>query len=471
MAIKQRIEFASDAAYFGGFLQALIDESGVVASLEQRGAEITLYIEDSEPSTLEQFVQNTQKYLPHSLFLGEIESSWQEEYLPQERFISPSYPISLCQKCLRELHDPASSEYLNQDLVCRDYSNEDGVVFEDPHYYSPHYTKGSSLLVVDPQALSKLFSLTQKEIETLYSIEKPSLKVRIADSTLMEICGSEFIAIKAPSTLKSTLVALNAKESEIEYLFFMPQELLEVAVSKESVRVIRDALGVSRSLERFVEEPLLNRFVNIAMELERGEKTLGAYLNQKGEVAFFYRDTKEHKRLFSFNPFDLDTILCKMREDATQKRLLANFFAAYPLLERRLQESSKLDIFELLATILELDIESYDALSSCSLLFYGNGGLKIDMNFKDGNFDYAAMVGSVMSFRLAGTPKDYLAYSIFEAFADMIIATLLQLKAKYGVEQFVMMGAMFENSVLYSRVLSRFSQHKPHFSKGFALDD
>jgi len=36
MAIKQLIEFVSDAAYFAGFLQALIDESGVVASLEQK---------------------------------------------------------------------------------------------------------------------------------------------------------------------------------------------------------------------------------------------------------------------------------------------------------------------------------------------------------------------------------------------------------------------------------------------------
>jgi len=76
-----------------------------------------------------------------------------------------------------------------------------------------------------------------------------------------------------------------------------------------------------------------------------------------------------------------------------------------------------------------------------------------------------------MSFKLALTPKDYLAYSIFEAFADMSVATLMRLKTKYGVEQFVMMGDMFENSVLYSRILSRFSQYNPHFSKGFALDD
>ena len=65
----------------------------------------------------------------------------------------------------------------------------------------------------------------------------------------------------------------------------------------------------------------------------------------------------------------------------------------------------------------------------------------------------------------------YLAYSIFEAFADMSITTLNQLKSKFKCENFVMMGDMFQNSVLYSRILSKFQLSNPYFSKSFAIND
>lgn len=471
MAIKQVIEFASDARYFGGFLQALIEESGIVGSVEQQEGSITLCIQENDPAILEQFVLSTQKYLPHSFFLGEIQSFSNQEFLAKTSFSSPSYKISPCQKCLQALSDPASEDYLNQDLICKHYMNSDALVFEDAHYYSPHYTEGSALLVVDPQTVSELFLMTQKERETLFSIEKPSLKVRIADTALQEICKKEFISIQAPSSVKSALVALNAKESGVEYLFFAPIKSLEVAVSKENVRIIRDTLGLSKSLQNLQSDPVLNRFVNIAQELDPKQKKVGVYLSQKGEVCFLYHDQKESKKLFSFSPFDAQAVLYEMQENETQQRLLEHFFAKYPSIATKLDHNKKLGIFEFFATLLDLDLQTYDALSESSLLFYGNGGLKIDMNFSDGNFDYPAMVGSFMSFKLADTPTHYLAYSLFEAFGDMVIATLMQLRSKYNAEQFVMMGSMFENSVLYSRILSRFSQYNPYFSKGFALDD
>ncbi len=103
--------------------------------------------------------------------------------------------------------------------------------------------------------------------------------------------------------------------------------------------------------------------------------------------------------------------------------------------------------------------------------FRGNGGLKIDMHYIEGGFDYVSLVGSVMSFKLAETDEHYLAYSIFEAFGDLAISTLNQLKTKFKIHNFIMLGDMFDNSVLYSRILSKFGMQKPYFSKSYALDD
>lgn len=130
-----------------------------------------------------------------------------------------------------------------------------------------------------------------------------------------------------------------------------------------------------------------------------------------------------------------------------------------------------MNLFETIATILELQEKGFQSVCDKGYEFRGNGGLKIDTNFIEDGFDYASLVGSVMSFKLAGVEEHYLAYSLFEALADMSISTLNQIKEKFKIQNFVMMGEMFENSVLYSRILSKFQLSNPYFSKDIALDE
>ena len=93
------------------------------------------------------------------------------------------------------------------------------------------------------------------------------------------------------------------------------------------------------------------------------------------------------------------------------------------------------------------------------------------MNFIDDKFNYATLISSVISFILAGANSDYISYSIFEAYADMAISVTNQLKRKFNIENIIIMGDMFENSVVYSRILTKMQLSKPFFSKKFALDD
>jgi len=474
MAIEQIIQYNSDSRYFAGFLQAMIKESAIVGSVSQNGGSIVLKLDESDEKALENFAALSNKYLAHSLFLGEIQTLHVSTNNPKTDVTSPAYEISACPRCLEALSDPSSQEYLNDALTCKHYSNSEnasGTGFYDTKYYSPHYTQGSTLLVVDPKNVHKLFLMTEDEIQALFSIEKPVLKVTIKDETLKEISGKKFINIKSPHSIKSNLVALNARESEVDYLFFQESDDLKIVVVQKNITLIRDARGLGKKLQNFSQERVTNRFLNIAQEAGFTKASLCANLSSRDGISFLVSNETGAKKVIKFQPFVLGDVLELMAKDTNKSRLLPNFALKYPHIMQELAEHEAYDAFETIAAILELKEKSFEAVSDKSLEFYGNGGLKIDANFSEQGFDYVSFLGSIMSFKLANTEEHYLAYSIFEALGDMAIQTLLQLKIRFKTEPIVMMGDMFENSVLYSRILSKFATSNPYFSKGFALDE
>jgi len=469
MAIKQTIKYNSDNEYIAGFLQTIINDSELNASVSKTEKEITLLIDENDPEALERFSQNTQKHLPYSVFIGDIDTTQQEELdVNKSSFKSKNYNIALCPKCLLKLTDPASENYLDDSLICDHYSNSGNKDFKDVHNYSAHYTKGDTLLVVDTSKLDKLFYLTQNEVDALLSIEKPTIKVTIKDEDLKSFTKENFIYIKSPNTMKSTLSALNAKESGLEYLFFKEFDTFKASITKDQLLIIKDTLGLSNKLSSLNENSVLNRFLNIAQEAAI-KRALGVNLSAENSISFLVTDKDQTNIALNFGKFDLKKILDEFAEK--KPKLLSNLNEKYPQLLNELNQNPQYDFFEALSTILELDDKGYDSLSNKSLEFHGNGGLRIDTFFKEDGFDFASFVGSVISFKLGGSDDHYLAYSIFEALADMAISALNQLKDKYKISNFIMMGNMFENSVLHSRIISKFSQANPYFPKALPIDD
>jgi len=469
MAIKQTIKYNSDNEYIAGFLQTIINDSELNASVSKTQKEITLLIDENDSEALERFSQNTQKHLPYSVFIGDIDTTQQEELdVNKSSFKSKNYNIALCPKCLLKLTDPASENYLDDSLICDHYSNSGNKDFKDVHNYSAHYTKGDTLLVVDTSKLDKLFYLTQNEVDALLSIEKPTIKVTIKDEDLKSFTKENFIYIKSPNTMKSTLSALNAKESGLEYLFFKEFDTFKASITKDQLLIIKDTLGLSNKLSSLNENSVLNRFLNIAQEAAI-KRALGVNLSAENSISFLVTDKDQTNIALNFGKFDLKKILDEFAEK--KPKLLSNLNEKYPQLLNELNQNPQYDFFEALSTILELDDKGYDSLSNKSLEFHGNGGLRIDTFFKEDGFDFASFVGSVISFKLGGSDDHYLAYSIFEALADMAISALNQLKDKYKISNFIMMGNMFENSVLHSRIISKFSQANPYFPKALPIDD
>ncbi|WP_201353260.1 hydrogenase [Hydrogenimonas urashimensis] len=469
MSIVQTIEYKIEHRYFTGFLQHAIDETGVKGSVEQKEGVITLILDESDAEALERFSNYTQKYLPHSIFLGEITTRREDREPAQSRFHSPVYPIAPCPLCLEEITDPASDRYLDDTVRCTHYAND--AVFEDrdPTCFSPHCNGNDTVLLCDATKARELFLATDEELKALFSIEKPTLKLTVKDPELQAMTGQKFLRIKAPYNVKSVLAALNAKESGISTLFFneRPNEPTVVLV-QEHLHMVYDN-RISAPLKNLHADPVLNRFVNVAKEANANQ-AVGAYLSRNRGISFPVLINQKVKKALEFPSFELQTTLKTMLTDKTRCRLLENFTERYPDESEILSGMKTNDLFEAIMAVMGQEDGSFAALNDLALEFHGNGGLKIDMNFGENGFDYAAMLGSIMSFRLAGAEPHYLAYSIFEAFGDMTISVLGQLKREFKIDKFLLMGDFFESTVLFSRVLSKFQISKPYFSTRIALD-
>ena len=468
MAIKQTIEFNSNNTYFAGFLQEIINKSEIEGSVIQKDKKIEMVLENKNVDRLNKFLSLSQKYLPHSIFLGNIQTKVEDVSVNKTAFKSKTYNISPCKRCLDEILDPSNEHYLDDEYLCTHYCNEPKT-YQDNTIFSPHYSEKSAVLITDASKINELFILTEDETKALFSIEKPTLKATIKDETLKEITGKKFINIKASYNLRSILAALNAKESGIDYLFFNNNDDLKITIVKKNISIIK-AKRVASKLQNLHKDMVLNRFLNIKKEAGF-KKTTGANLSRTNGICFMVADETDAKKVINFQKFNLKEILENMQNDENRKKLIKNFKEKFSHIIEELQENPHYDLFETLSALLELKERGFEELSDKALEFRGNGGLKIDTLFKEGGFDYTSFLGSVMSFKLADCEEKFLAYSIFEAFGDMSMDILNQLKRKFEINNVIMMGNMFENSVLYSRILSKYQLANPYFGKSFALDD
>ena len=469
MAIVQKIQYNSENRYFAGFLQNMLDETSLNGNITQDKNEITLTIDEKDEKSLASFSEMTSQYLPHSLFLGNITTNRVDTEIKNEKFISDNYEISLCRRCLEALQDPSSEHYLDDNIKCNHYSNNQIDTIVDNNTFTPNYSEDSTLLVVDPSKISDLFIITKDEHKALFSIEKPTIKVTIKDEELKELTGKKFINIKSTYNMKSTLAAINAKDSELSYIFFNDLNPSKIVIVQKNISIIRDN-KFSKKLENLNDDRVLNRFLNIVNETPNPNLAIAANLSVKNGISFIVKTEVASKKAINFQDFHLETVLLEMLNDPVRNKLIRNYAKKFPEKYEDLK-SSNYNVYEALCVILDLEEKSFESLSNKALEFHGNGGLKIDMNFKDAGFDYSSLLGSVISFKIADVDTHYLAYSVFEAYGDMIISTLNQLKSKFKIDNFIMMGDMFDNSIIYSRILSKFQLSKPFFSKSIAFDD
>jgi hypothetical protein len=465
--IEQKIKYSSNNCYFKGFLQNIINKSGIVGSVEQNDKEIILKLDDSNEEALQKFSELATKELPHSMFIEDITTQVVEGEINPSAIECPPCNIALCPKCLEDISNPASEHYLDDSLLCTHYSNKEPFYYQDSTAFSPHYSQEASILVCDASKIDEMFILTDDEKKLLFSIEKPTIKATIKSQEIKEFSGRNFIDIKAPYNTRSTLVAINAKDAEMPYLFFQGGDDLKVIKVQDNFSIIK-ADRVAKKLEPLHSNPVLNRFENMAKEANFSE-AVGANLSTKG-ISFIVKNAVDTLEVIKFKEFNLQEVLTHMEQNEIRAKLLGNLQKQFSDIYEKLK-SNDYNLFEALSVILNVKEIGFNGLSEKALEFRGNGGLKVDLNYDDSSVDYSSLLGSVISFKLAGADDYYIAYSIFEAFGDTAISTLNQLKKQFSIKEAIFMGDMFSNSVLYSRILSKYQLSTPYFSKTIPLDD
>ncbi|MGM0533134.1 MAG: hydrogenase, partial [Campylobacterota bacterium] len=392
MAIRQTITMHTHLEYFAGFVHALAAKSGLEFSFDCSGKTITLCYSDEDAEALDAFDKALRTYLPYSVFLNQVETKEVDSVGKKREFTSPNYPLAPCQQCLEAISDPSSGHYLDGEYKCTHYSNS-GSGVRDLHNYSVHYSSGDSVLLCDAARVDELFILTDEEKKVLFSIEKPTIKATIKDEGLKEQTGKTFINIKAPFSIKSALVGLNAKESDIGYMFFADESRNKAVVVSKNVSLLQTPF---ESLRHLHEDTIKNRLVNIQNEAGF-DKALASYMGLQSQRFYVARGQSDIAEVIQLQPFDLGEVLQRFEHNQNRVQLVQNFQNRHEAAYDALRKCANNDLFGAIAAIMQLE-GGYEALSECALEFRGSGGVKIDTNLIETGIDYADFLGSVISF-------------------------------------------------------------------------
>lgn len=439
--IKQTIIFNSQNKYFAGYIQFFINKSGLIGSVDQDFNKITVCIDDSSLAKVDSFSKFLTEYLPHSIFLDSFNVENNTQNIRPSNFISESYRIRRCKLCIEECKN-----------ICDHYSNQE---INIPVSKIKNFYESGDIVVIKASSLTKICNITESELKLLFSIEKPVVKVTIVDPKLIEITGKNFMKVK---------IYDDSFEIIDDYVFESDDNNIEVIQVKDNISVIKNN-KFPENLDNLNSNQLFNRFLNIKNEANF-EEVIGINFDTTN-ISFLHTKGNETKEIIAFQKFELNRVVNSIKDK--NSKLYKNFAMKFPDIIKNLESYNDLDFFSTISLILNLDQFSFETLSDKSCEFRGNGGMKLDTYFDEEGFDYRSFIASVMVFLLAESRKSHIAYSVFESLADMGIYVANQLSNKLGTKNFIVMGDIFSNNILYGRILTKFSISKPFFSKMYAL--
>jgi len=201
------------------------------------------------------------------------------------------------------------------------------------------------------------------------------------------------------------------------------------------------------------------------------KKCVGAYFDE--EPSFLYYDGKNVLRIVPPKKFLHTNILediASLREGSD--RLIENFQEQLPKLYSEfesLQKQKDVKLFKAVALILGVQEKSMRGVIKEAMKFVGKGGIQVDTHVKDNRFDHAALLASIISYRLAGVSSVILAYSIFESFGDYFYDIISELKSKTKATEIILSGKDFANQSLFSRMQRNLKLTPPYMAKNYPI--
>ncbi len=490
MQIIYEITFNSKSQYIKNLIVSLIKENNIEASCEQNSQYIYIITNDNAEK-IEEFFKKLEVKLPLSIFM---ESSKIIEKIPegtdflQTNTIKPVLSLNN-EEVVKLIQNNDGSQQsnakkiLNGEIVTIQTSSGE-CYFAKPSKENQiqleSYSSSVNMFIANTNAFETLFTLNQKDVQLLCSIERPLVKLKLNFQANMQnqYSPTNTIYAKMPYDKATFLLAYEVKELGLDALLYChtnpSNEAIKVGYVDKRVFIIEGNSGLFPKYDYTSQQIFQtskeyfdfhgNIFKAVLSQFnKRTTSSIGVYFttqNNNSEIAVY---TPQHGNKAIVNVpniyLNLATNLEEISEiDENTPRLIENYKKKFPHLFENVNLVFKdsfgfESIINLLAYVLE--IKNSREFESLAFNYSAKSGINIDMKvikIEGVNYlDYRRIVQSMMSYKLAGVTNDLLAFSFYESLSEFISNTVTQLKDEFHTNDVVLCGNMFANTTLLEK--------------------
>lgn len=497
MQIIYEITFNSKSQYIKNLIVSLIKESNIEASCEQNSQYIYIITQDSSEK-IEEFFKQLEVRLPLSIFM---ESSKIIEKIPEgtdfleSNSVEPVLSLNNDEVIkLIQTNDDSQKEnakkILSGEIVSIKTSSGE-CYFAKPSKENLEqlktYSNSVNMFIANTNAFETLFTLNQKDVQLLCSIERPLVKLKLNFQANMQsqYSTTNTIYAKMPYDKATFLLAYEVKELGLDALIYChsnsKNDAIKVGYVDKRVFIIEGNSGLfpkydytsqqifKTSKEYFDFHGTIFKAV-LSQYNKRTTPSIGVYFttaNNNSEIAI-YTPKQGAKTIVSVPNIylNLETNLEEISEiDENTPRLIENYKKKFPHLFENMNLVFKDSFgFESIINLVSylLEIKNSQEFEALAFNYSAKSGINIDMKVIkiDGvNYlDYRRIVQSMLSYKLAGVTNDLLAFSFYESLSEFITNTVTQLKDEFHTSDVVLCGNMFANTTLLEKTYKALSK-------------
>lgn len=510
MELIYKIDFNSTNFYFKHIIDDIIEVSGIDANSKMYNGFILLVCND-EAEKIEEFFKLLEEKLPLSIFLGEAKVLESFDYDSFEELEDKDVKVNLSLLTNDEIRNILSENNI-------DFSNdinkikEGGISRFETHnglkdFFLPSVeireefeAKGHEvkLLITDINKISNILEITQKDLQLLCSIERPlvKLKFKLLQNAKGECSSTRFIYAKIPDDKETVLFAQSLKESGIDYLLYINDEVyqdgLKVTYGEGQNIIIHGEKGLfpkyDYKLERKVltSEDYFDEYGSVYKSVlaQTNKKTvpsIGLYFSYESDESALQVNvpTVGQKDVINI-PNVLNSVENCLEDiksiDENTFRLIDNYKTKFAKNFQKEFKDTDSDGFASILNLLAymLGMKDYKEFEDTALMYGGKSGVQIDMNvikIDDKNYlDYRRIIQSTMSYKMAGVEDTMLAYSFYESISDFIVDNVTKINKELKSNDLILCGSMFANSIILAKLKKNLKTINITIPKEYPLD-
>ena len=490
MQIIYEIKFNSKSQYIKAIINEQIKSNNIHATCEQNREYIYIITDDSQEKT-EHFFKQLETKLPLSIFM---ESSKIIEAIPQGTTFLETHNVqpvlSLSNEEVLELinhndnSQKSNAKKISNGEVVKIPTSTGECYFakasQENRLKLESYANNINMFIANTTAFETLFTLNQKDVQLLCSIERPlvKLKLNFQANNQNQFSSTNTIYAKMPYDKATFLLAYEVKALGLDALIYChtnpSNDVIKVGYVDKRIFIVEGNSGLFPKYD-YTEQKVFesskeyfdyhgNVFKAVLSQYnKRTSSSIGVYFttqNNNSEMAI--HTAKHGKKSVVLVPniyLNLATNLEEISQiDENTPRLIENYKKKFPQLFENInlvfKDSHGFEsIINLIAYF--LGIKNSTEFESLAFNYSAKSGINIDMKvikIEGVNYlDYRRVVQSIMSYKLAGVPNDLLAFSFYESLSEFIANIVTQLKDEFETNDVVLCGNMFANTTLLEK--------------------